>query len=87
MRSMTATEVARGFSRVLDSLEHGGDEIVVVRNHHPVARIVPGSPRMTAFEALSDLYRVLDEAEGASWADDAARADRLLVAEARDPWA
>lgn len=87
MRTMTATDIARGFSRVLDSLEHGGEEIVVVRNHHPVARIVPGAPRMTALEALSDLYRVLDDAEGELWAADSARADRLLVAEARDPWA
>jgi antitoxin (DNA-binding transcriptional repressor) of toxin-antitoxin stability system len=87
MRSMTATEVARGFSRVLDSLEQGGDEIVVVRNHHPVARIVPGTPRMTAIEAMGDLYRVIEEGEGESWAADAAASDRLLVAEVRNPWA
>jgi antitoxin (DNA-binding transcriptional repressor) of toxin-antitoxin stability system len=87
MKTMTATEVARAFSRVLDSLEHGGEEIVVVRNQHPVARIIPGASRMTAIEALGDLYRTLDDAEGATWAADSAHADRLLVAEAGDPWA
>lgn len=87
MRSMTATEVARGFSRVLDSLEHGGGEIVVVRNNHPVARIVPGTPRLTALEALGDLHHVLDDAEGRAWAADSEKMDRRLVAESRDPWA
>jgi antitoxin (DNA-binding transcriptional repressor) of toxin-antitoxin stability system len=87
MRTMTATEVARGFRRVLDSLEQGGEEIVVMRNSQPVARLVPGAPRMTAVEAMGDLYRVLDDAEGAAWSDDAIKMDRLLVAEARDPWA
>ena len=87
MKTMTATEVARGFRRVLDSLEQGGEEIVVVRNSHPVARLVPGAPRMKAIEALGDLYRVLDDAEGDAWAADARKSDRLLVAEARDPWA
>ena len=87
MRTMSATDVARGFSRVLDELEHGGEEIVVMRNKHAVARLLPGAPRMTALEAFGDLYRVLDDAEGAAWIKDAEKADRLLVAERRDPWA
>ncbi len=71
MKTMSATEVVRSFSRVLKALEHGGEEIVILRNHQPVARFVPGTPRMTAIEALSDLHRTLDDDEGDSWLADA----------------
>lgn len=87
MQSLSATEVARNFSRLLDSLEHGGEEIVVMRNKHPVAKLVPGATRMTAIEALGDIFATLDDAEGSAWLNDIARGDRLRVAESRDPWA
>ena len=67
MKTVTATEVARNFSRVLDLLEHESEEIVVLRNNQPVAKLVPGAPRMTALEALADLFRTLPDAEGAAW--------------------
>jgi len=86
MKTMTATDVSRGFSRVLDDLEHGGEEIVVLRNKHAVARLVPGAPRMTAIEAFGDLHRVLDNEEGAAWMADAETLDRPLSEERRDPW-
>ena len=44
MRTVTATEAARNFSRMLDLLEHGSEEIVVLRNNQPVAKLVPGAP-------------------------------------------
>lgn len=87
MQSLSATEVARNFSRLLDSLEHGGEEIVVMRNKHPVAKLVPGAARMSALEALGDIFATLDDSEGSAWLEDIARGDRLRVAEARDPWA
>ncbi len=87
MRTMTATEVSRNFRQVLDSLERGNEEIVVVRHHHPIARFIPGTPRMTALEALADLHRTLDDAEGDAWLRDTTKADRPLVAERCDPWA
>jgi antitoxin (DNA-binding transcriptional repressor) of toxin-antitoxin stability system len=68
-------------------LEHGSEEIVVVRNNHPVAKLVPGSPRLTAREALGDLYRTLSDAEGASWLKDVRKMDRSLRRQLRDPWA
>jgi antitoxin (DNA-binding transcriptional repressor) of toxin-antitoxin stability system len=77
----------RQFSRILDALEHGGDDIVIMRNKHPVARLVPGAPRMTALEALADIHRTLDDDEGAAWLADMQKSDRLLVREIRDPWA
>ena len=55
MRTLSATEISRNFSHVLDLLEHGGEEIVIIRNKHPVARLIPGAPRMTALEAFGDL--------------------------------
>jgi antitoxin (DNA-binding transcriptional repressor) of toxin-antitoxin stability system len=87
VKTLTATEVSRHFSRVLDELERGGDEVVIVRGKHPVAKMVPGAPRMTALEVLSDLYRTLDDAEGRTWLSDIAGADRPLRREVRDPWA
>ena len=87
MKTMSATDVARGFSRVLNALEHGGEEIVVMRNHQPVARLVPGAPRMTALEALADIHRTLDDSEGDAWLATARSADRLLARETGDPWA
>ena len=87
MRTVTATEAARNFSRMLDMLEHESEEIVVLRNNQPVARLVPGAPRMTALEALADLYRTLPDAEGAAWLEDVERMDRRLRKQVRDPWA
>ena len=87
MRTVTATEAARNFSRMLDLLEHESEEIVVLRNNQPVAKLVPGAPRMTALEALGDLHRTLPDAEGGAWPEDASRMDRRLRKQVRDPWA
>jgi antitoxin (DNA-binding transcriptional repressor) of toxin-antitoxin stability system len=87
LRTLSATVVARNLSRLLDSLEHGGEEIVVIRNKHPIAKLVPGAPRMTAIEALGDVYATISDAEGDTWLADSREGDRLLVAETRDPWA
>ena len=87
MRTLTATEMARSFSRVLDDMAHGSEEIVILRNNQPIAKLVPGAPRMTALEALADIYRTLDDEEGGRWLHDMRRGSGLLVAEVRDPWA
>jgi prevent-host-death family protein len=86
VRTVTATEAARNFSRVLDMLEHGTEEIVVVRNNHPVAKLVPGAPHMTAMEALADLYRTLPDQAGAAWLKVSRKIDRRLRRQIRDPW-
>lgn len=85
MRTITATEAARNFSRILDMLEHGAEEIVVLRNNHPVAKLVPGAPRMTALEALADLYRTLPDDEGAAWLNTSSKMDRPLRRQIQDP--
>ena len=57
MRTMTVTEFSRKLSKTLDALEYGGDEIVLLRNNQPIAKLSSGATRMTALEALSDIYR------------------------------
>jgi antitoxin (DNA-binding transcriptional repressor) of toxin-antitoxin stability system len=84
MKKMTATEAARSFSRVLDMMENGTEEIVIVRNDHPVAKLVSGTPQMTALEALSDLYRTLPDQEGPGWLKDAKKRDRRWRKEGRE---
>lgn len=87
MRTMTATEFARNLSRALDRVEHAAEEIVIVRNHHTVAKLVPGAPAMSAMEAFSDLYGILSDDEGSEWINDSNGSDRPLNKELRDQWA
>lgn len=87
MTTMTATELARNLSIVLDRLEFGSEEILVTRSRHPVARLVPGPARMTAMEAFADLFGAISEDEGEAWLHDCAAADRSVREDLRDPWA
>lgn len=87
MRSMTATELARKLRVVLDSLERGEEELVVMRNRHPVARMVPGTARMTAIEALADLHQTLDDQTGEAWLADIEKSGNPDRDALRDPWA
>jgi len=86
MITMTATDFARNLSRVLNRLEHGGEEVTVVRNKHVVARLTPGAPGMTAREAFSDIEGILSDADGAAWLEDCRGADRPLAEELVNPW-
>ena len=70
MKTITATELARNFRQYLDQVEHQGEELVVVRNQHQVAKIVPGPVTMTAIDALTDLYRTLPVDAGKNWLHD-----------------
>lgn len=89
MKVITATELARNLSQVLDTLASKGEEIVVERNHRQVARIIPGLTHQTALEAMSDLYRTLPAEAAAGWLADS-RAQPVqddTVASVGDPWA
>lgn len=55
MKEMTATEVARNFSAVIDAVE-GGEEIVVLRGKKEVARLVPTKPPVPNGKALHEWY-------------------------------
>ena len=82
---MTATEFAKNLKRALDRVEFGGEEIIIVRNNHKIARLIPGPPHMTALEAMADLYRTLPQDAAKDWLDES-RMSATLSEELRDPW-
>ena len=84
MISLSTTEFARKIKSMLDLVEYKGEEIVLIRNKHKIARIVPGSPHLTAIEAMSDLYRTLPEDAATEWEKDSRVAGNL--SEVTDPW-
>lgn len=90
MKRLSATDVARNFSAVLDALERDQEEVVLVRNQRPIARLVPEAPRQDALAVFGDLYRTLDDetADALSAVIVSQRKSRRgRVAELRDPWA
>ena len=57
MREITATEAARAFSALLDSVEHEGETFLITRAGHAVARIEPAlGTSGTAVKALLRHY-------------------------------
>ena len=86
MTIMTATEFAKNIKKTLDRLEFGREEIILVRNNHKIARIIPGSPHLTATEAMADIFRTLTPEAANDWLEDS-RLEIKLAAEMRDPWA
>ena len=70
MKSVTSTELARNLSRLLDEIMREGEEIAIERNGQQIARLVPGSARQTAIQAMADLYRTLPDRAAAKWEAD-----------------
>jgi PHD/YefM family antitoxin component YafN of YafNO toxin-antitoxin module len=87
MRTVTATELARNFRDMLDKVEFKREELVIIRNNHEVARIIPGPATMTALEAMADIYRTLPEEAAHGWLEDSLPVNDHLADEVRDPWA
>jgi antitoxin (DNA-binding transcriptional repressor) of toxin-antitoxin stability system len=86
MIEMTVTEFVRRLKTIFDRIEYKGEEVILVRNKHRIARIIPGSAHLTAIEAMGDLYRTLPEDAANGWLKDG-RAKGTTTSEARDPWA
>ena len=86
MRTITATDLSRNFRVMLNRVEFQHEELLIVRNNFPVARLVPGPATMTAAEAFTDLYRTLPQEAGKNWLADS-RLDDNQDGEVRDPWA
>lgn len=63
MTKMTATEVARHFSDVLNRVS-GGEEVEVVRAGAPVAVIVPPKVRPLSLERFRDLMASAPSTDG-----------------------
>ena len=87
MLTVTATEFARNFREMLDKVEFKHEELIVIRNNHEVARIIPGPARMNALEAMADLYRTLPEDAAEGWMEESGQTGDSLKDEVRDPWA
>jgi antitoxin (DNA-binding transcriptional repressor) of toxin-antitoxin stability system len=88
MRTLSVTEVARNFRKVLDAVEHQREEIVLIRNRKQVARLVPEAPHQNALEVFGNLYGTLDEksADALSTAVSALRRSRRgRLSEVRHP--
>ena len=86
MRTVTATDFSRHFRAMLNRVEFQREELLIVRNNAPVARLVPGPATMTAAEAFSDLHNILPKEAGETWLADS-RIDDEGIDEVRDPWA
>lgn len=90
MKTMTVTEVSRNFRSVMNGIEAGQEEVVLIRNHKPIARLVPEPAEQNALEVLGDLYRTLDDATAESLAmavSDAKKSKAGTLKELRNPWA
>lgn len=87
MLQITATELARKFKQMMNLVEFQGEELIIIRNNHQVAKIIPGPATMTALEAMSDLYRTLPEDAGATWMEDSREGATADLSDVRDPWA
>jgi prevent-host-death family protein len=85
MQTITATDLARNFRVMLNRVEFQHEELLIVRNNTPVARLVPGPATMTAAEAFADLYCTLPQEAGETWLADS-RLDDTISGEVRDPW-
>jgi len=90
MKTLTVTKVARTFLRVLDDVEREQEEVILVRNDRPVARLVPEPPAQNALEVLGDLVGTLDRktADALSKAIQTGRKGKNdSLTELRNPWA
>ena len=86
MQTVTATDLSRNFRVMLNRVEFQHEELLIVRNNFPVARLVPDPATMTAAEAFADLYRTLPLEAGETWLADS-RLDDTMTGAVRDPWA
>lgn len=90
MTEMTATQLARHLSEVLDRVAHGGEEVLIVRNDREVAKLVPGPSRMTALEAMGDLFQTISSEAAKDWLKDARSSDKKFkkskLDSLRNPW-
>ncbi len=86
MQTVTSTDLARNFRVMLNRVEFQHEELLIIRNNCPVARLIPDTGVMTAAEAFSGLYQTLQQEAGESWLADS-RLDDGKDGEVRDPWA
>jgi prevent-host-death family protein len=89
MKTLTVTQAARNFSRVVDEVERDQEEIVLVRNRRNVVRLVPEPPAQNALDVLGDLYFALDDRTGETLTRAVQRTRKRknsLVSSLSNPW-
>lgn len=75
MQTITATNFFRNLRVMLNRVEFQHEELLIVRNNSPVARLVPCPATMTAADAFADLYRTLPQEIGDTWLADSSFLD------------
>jgi antitoxin (DNA-binding transcriptional repressor) of toxin-antitoxin stability system len=87
-RKMTATEVARNFTSVLDEVERSGESVRIERHGHVVAELGPASTvdRRLRWGELLELLRRLGSPD-ADFARDVEEAHHDIDQPVRDAWA
>ena len=85
MTTMTVTDFSKNLSKVFDRIQHNGEEIILMRNNHKIARLLSGAPELTAVEAMGDLYQTLADDAAKDWEKESKIAGGI-VNEVRDPW-
>jgi len=61
VKTLSVTKAIRNFRKVIDSVEYRQEEIILMRNGKPVARLIPESPSQDALEVFGNLHRTLDK--------------------------
>jgi antitoxin (DNA-binding transcriptional repressor) of toxin-antitoxin stability system len=84
MPTISATDLARSTSKILDRVVSYGETIAIERNRAVIAQIVPPARTMTAAQALSGLEPSLSGEQAAAWLRDSRDEFDQAV---RDPWA
>ena len=84
MQAISATELARNTSKILDRILSRGEGVAVERNRMVIAQIVPAARTMTAAEALAGLVASHSKEQAAAWLRDSRGEFDQTV---RDPWA
>ncbi len=77
MIEITVTKFSRNLRKMFDRIEHGKEEIILVRKKQRIARIIPGASRLTAREAMGSLYKTLSEAAAKNWLEESRLPDTL----------
>lgn len=83
MTTISARDASRGFSALLDRVEHDAEEYTIVRDGKVIARIVPAAEHTVGgFLTRRAASPAIDD----DFAPDARSADPLLTTDADHPW-
>lgn len=83
MQTITATDLARNTSKILDRVLTQGECIAIERNHINIAKIVPSEKVMTAAQALEGLKPMLTPEQANAWLKNSKEEFGQAVC---DPW-